>query len=397
MKYNFDEIIERSNTASVKYDLREMFFGAGDVIPMWVADMDFRTPDFVMNAIRERAEHPVLGYSIRPPEYNNALKDWVARHHKWIIDTDWISFSPGIVPALNTTVLAFTKPGDRIIVQPPVYFPFFSAVKKNGRVLSQNPLCLVNGRYEMDYAGFERQCKKGAAMAIVCNPHNPGGIAWRKDELKKLADICLKYNVLIVSDEIHADLVNIGHNHTVLASLSSAIANRTITMMAPSKTFNMAALSTASVIISNGKFRKVYNDLVQNLHIDMGNVFGTVASTAAYTYGDEWLMQLLVYINRNIDFLEAYLAKNIPEIKLIRPEATYMAWLDCSGMNMNDEELKQFMIEKARLGLNQGVQFGIGGNSFMRMNLACPKATLVKALTQLSEAMVKLRVMQPQQ
>ncbi len=350
-----------------------------------------------MDAIRERAEHPVLGYSIRPPEYFNAVKDWVARHHKWIIDTDWISFSPGIVPALNTTVLAFTKPGDRIIVQPPVYFPFFSAVKKNGRVLSQNPLCLVNGRYEMDYAGFERQCKKGAAMAIVCNPHNPGGNAWRKDELKKLADICLKYNVLIVSDEIHADLVNIGHNHTVLASLSSAIANRTITMMAPSKTFNMAALSTASVIISNGKLRKAYNDLVENLHIDMGNVFGTVASTAAYTYGDEWLKQLLVYINGNIDFLEAYLAKNIPEIKLIRPEATYMAWLDCSGLNMNDDELKQFMIEKARLGLNQGVQFGIGGNSFMRMNLACPKATLVKALTQLSEAIVKLRVMQPQQ
>lgn len=397
MKYNFDEIIERSNTASVKYDLREIFFGAGDVIPMWVADMDFRTPEFIMDAIRERAEHPVLGYSIRPPEYFNAVKDWVARHHKWIIDTDWISFSPGIVPALNTTVLAFTKPGDRIIVQPPVYFPFFSAVKKNGRVLSQNPLCLVNGRYEMDYAGFERQCKKGAAMAIVCNPHNPGGNAWRKDELKKLADICLKYNVLIVSDEIHADLVNIGHNHTVLASLSSAIANRTITMMAPSKTFNMAALSTASVIISNGKLRKAYNDLVENLHIDMGNVFGTVASTAAYTYGDEWLKQLLVYINGNIDFLEAYLAKNIPEIKLIRPEATYMAWLDCSGLNMNDDELKQFMIEKARLGLNQGVQFGIGGNSFMRMNLACPKATLVKALTQLSEAIVKLRVMQPQQ
>lgn len=397
MKYNFDEIIERSNTASVKYDLRKMFFGEDEVIPMWVADMDFRTPPFVMDAIRERVEHPVLGYSIRPPEYYNSIKGWLKRHHDWTVKNEWISFSPGIVPALNTVVLAFTKPGDRIIVQPPVYFPFFGAVKKNGRILSQNPLCMVNGRYEMDFIGFEKLCRKGASMVLICNPHNPGGNAWRPDELRKLANICLKYNVLMVSDEIHADLVNVGYKHTVLASLSAAIAKRTITMMAPSKTFNMAALSTASVIISNSKLRKTYNELVQNLHIDMGNVFGTVASTAAYTHGDEWLSQLIIYIDENINILEKHLEKHLPEIKLIRPEATYMAWLDCSGLNMDDEELKHFMISRAHLGLNPGVQFGIGGSSYMRMNLACPRATLTKALAQLSEAIKKARVMQPQQ
>lgn len=396
MKYNFDEIIERSNTSSVKYDLREMFFGKEEVIPMWVADMDFKTPAFIMDAIKQRAEHPVLGYSIRPPEYYDAIRGWIARHHQWNIKNEWISFSPGIVPALNTVVLAFTKPGDRIIVQPPVYFPFFGAVKKNGRVLSQNPLCMVNGRYEMDFIGFEKQCRKGVSMVLVCNPHNPGGNAWRRDELKKLADICLKYNVLMVSDEIHADLVNVGYKHTVLASLSPAIAKRTITMMAPSKTFNMAALSTASVIISNSKLRKTYNELVQNLHIDMGNVFGTVASTAAFTQGDEWLSQLIKYIDGNIQFLAKYLEEHIPEIKPIRPEATYMAWLDCSGLNMEDKELKHFMIKQAHLGLNPGVQFGIGGNSFMRMNLACPMDTLIKALTQLRDAVKSVRVMQPQ-
>lgn len=397
MKFNFDEIIERSNTASVKYDLRKVFFGKDEVIPMWVADMDFRTPAFIMDAIMDRADHPVLGYSIRPTEYYNAIKDWIARHHQWTINNEWISFSPGIVPALNTVVLAFTKPGDRIIVQPPVYFPFFGAVKNNGRKLIQNPLCMVNGRYEMDYIGFEKLCRKGATMVLICNPHNPGGNAWRPDELEKLAEICLKYNVLMVSDEIHADLVNVGFKHTVLASLSPAIARYTITMMAPSKTFNMAALSTASVIISNSKLRKTYNNLVQNLHIDMGNVFGTVASIAAYTHGNEWLRQLILYIDGNIKYLEKYLKENIPEIKPIRPEATYMAWLDCSGLNMDDEELKQFMISQAHLGLNPGVQFGIGGNSYMRMNLACPRATLERALNQLSGAVQQIRIMQPQQ
>ncbi len=391
MKYNFDEIIERSNTASVKYDLRKMFFGTEEVIPMWVADMDFETPPFVMNAIKERAKHPILGYSIRPPEYYEAIVNWVMRRHDWNIKPEWICFSPGIVPALNLAVMAYTKPGDRIIVQPPVYFPFFSAVSSNKRVLSYNQLQMVNGRYQMDYAGLEKLCKKGAAMIIISNPHNPGGNAWRADELKCMSDICLKYDVLMVSDEIHADLVNVGFKHTVLSSLGDAIARKTITMISASKTFNLAALSTASVIISDKKLRVSFNNVVQKLHVDMGNVFGTTAAMAAYNEGDEWLEQLLKYINDNINFLGETLKREIPEIKMIHPEATYMAWLDCSALNLNDKDLSDFFIKEAGLGLNAGIQFGKGGSLYMRINLACPRSLLVQALEQLKTAIEKHR------
>ncbi len=386
MKYNFDEIIDRSNTASVKYDLRKMIFGTEQVIPMWVADMDFRTPPFILEAIKKRAEHPVLGYSVRPDSYYESIQSWLLRHHDWSIEKDWICFSPGIVAALNMAVLAFTKPADCIIIQPPVYFPFYGAVKDNGRKLLLNSLKIVNGRYEMDLQDFEQLCKKGAKMVLISNPHNPGGNAWTKDELKALADICIKYDVLMVSDEIHCDLVNMGYRHTILASLSKKIASKTITMMAPSKTFNIAALSTSSVIISNTKLRLKYNELVQGLHIDMGNVFGAVASIAAYEQGDEWLSQLLVYINSNIDFLEKFLREKVPQIKMMRPEATYMAWLDCSGLGMDHQELNEFMINKAGIGLNPGIQFGKEGAYFMRINLACPLSTLKASLSQLEKA-----------
>lgn len=386
--YNFDEVIDRANTSCVKYDLRKLFFGSDEVIPMWVADMDFKTPDFILEAIRKRTEHPVLGYSIRPHEYYEALMSWLIRHHNWEVQKDWICFAPGIVPALNFTVLALTKPSDSVIVQPPVYFPFFGAVKDNNRVLCHNQLKLVNGRYQIDYADLEKHCKKGnTSMIIISNPQNPGGNAWTKEELLELARICLKYDVLMVSDEIHSDLVNIGYHHTVLASLGKKIADKTITMTAPSKTFNLAALSTASVIISNNRLRKAYNKLVQSLHVDLGNVFGTIASIAAYTQGDEWLKQLLQYIDGNLNYLEGFLKNNIPQIKMIRPEATYMAWLDCSALNMSDKELTRFFTQKAKLGLNPGAQFGRGGEGFMRINLACPMPILVQALDNLKRAL----------
>lgn len=386
MKYDFDEIIDRKNTASVKYDLRKMFFGTEEVIPMWVADMDFKTPPFILEAIKKRAEHPVLGYSVRPDSYYSSIQSWLSRRHSWNIKREWICFSPGIVPALNMVVLAYTNPGDKIIVQPPVYFPFFGAITGNKRKLLYNPLKMNNGRYRMDFQNLEQQCKKGASMILISNPHNPGGNAWTSDELKELARICLKYNVLMVSDEIHCDLVNIGYKHCILASLGRDVATRTITMMAPSKTFNLAALSTASVIISNAKLRKRYNDYIQGLHIDMGNVFGTIASIAAYEQGDVWLDQLLKYINQNINFLQSYLEQNIPEIKMIRPEATYMVWLDCSKLSTDPKVLNEFMIRKAGLGLNPGIQFGTGGELYMRINIACPLATLKKAVSQLKKA-----------
>lgn len=391
VKYNFDEVIERSNTASVKYDLRKLFFGSNDVIPMWVADMDFRTPDFVIDAIRQRIEHPVLGYSIRPAEYYESIINWVKRRHDWEIRKDWICFSPGIVPAINMAVMAYTKPGDKIILQPPVYFPFFSAVKNNDRIICYNPLKLIDGRLEMDFANLEKQCRSGASVIVISNPHNPGGNAWRADELFKLADICLRNNVLMISDEIHADLVNKGYKHTVLASLSKSVAQNTVTMIAPSKTFNLAGMSTASLVIPNIKLRNRFKEVIEKLHIDLGNIFGTVASTAAYSKGDEWLDQILEYIDGNIKLLDDFLKQEIPQIKMIKPEATYMAWLDCREMKMNDKDLNKFFITQAGLGLSPGAQFGMGGKGFMRINLACPRQTLEKALNQLSGA-VKARV-----
>ncbi|MFH1120125.1 MAG: PatB family C-S lyase [Bacteroidota bacterium] len=386
MKYNFDEIIDRSNTACVKYDLRQFFFGNDRVIPMWVADMDFRTPDFIMEAIRQRAGHEILGYSIRPETYFTSLIGWLKRRHNWEIRKEWVAFSPGVVPALNMAVLAFSKRRDKIIIQPPVYFPFFDAVKKHGRKLVYNQLVMDNGRYRMDFESLEQSCREGAKMLIISNPQNPGGNAWTAGELKTMADICLKYNVLIVSDEIHCDLVNRGFKHTVLASLSPEIARKTIAMVAPSKTFNIAGMATASVIISNPELMKKYRKVLDALHIELGNVFGNVASEAAYSSGDDWLEQLLDYIDGNIQTLLEFAENHLPKVKVIRPEATYMAWLDFSATGMYDKELKKFMIEKAGLGLNEGTQFGPGGSGFMRLNLACPRTTLLQALEQLKKA-----------
>lgn len=386
MEYNFDEIIERINTASVKYDLRGMIFGKEDVLPMWVADMDFRTPDFVMEAIRQRAEHEILGYSIRTEDYFDALMGWLKRRHNWEIKKEWIAFSPGIVPAVNMAVLAFTRQRDKIIVQPPVYFPFFGAVKDHKRKLVYNPLIMKDGRYQMDFENLEQLCREGARMLIISNPHNPAGNAWTPDELHRMAHICLKYNVLMISDEIHSDLVNRGFRHTVLASLSPEIAAQTVTMVAPSKTFNLAGLSTASVIIEAPVLFSKFSKTLEALHIGMGNVFGNVAAQAAYSKGDEWLGQLLDYIDGNIQYLMQFAEARLPQLKVIQPEATYMAWIDFSGLGLDDEALNQFVIQAAGLGLNQGIQFGPGGVGFMRMNLACPRSLVQKGLEQLEEA-----------
>ncbi len=386
MKYNFDEIIERSNTASVKYDLRGVIFGKEDVLPMWVADMDFRTPDFVMDAISKRAEHEILGYSIRTEDYFNALMGWLKRRHNWEIKKEWIAFSPGIVPAVNMAVLAYTRQRDKIIVQPPVYFPFFGAVKDHKRKLVYNPLIMKDGRYQMDFENLEHLCQEGARMLIISNPHNPAGNAWTAEELRRMAHICLKYNVLIISDEIHSDLVNRGFGHTVLATLSPEIAAQTVTMVAPSKTFNLAGLSTASVIIENPVLFAKFSKTLNALHIGMGNVFGNVAAQAAYSKGDEWLDQLLDYIDGNIQYLMQFAEARLPRIKVIRPEATYMAWIDFSGLGLDDEALNQFIIQDAGLGLNQGIQFGPGGEGYMRMNLACPRSLVQKGLEGLEKA-----------
>jgi cystathionine beta-lyase len=391
MIWNFDEPVAREGTNCIKYDLREDTFGEKDVIPMWVADMDFKTPDFIMSALRKRLDHEICGYSYRPPEYFTSIINWINLRHNWPIEKDWICFSPGIVPALNLCTLAYTQPGDKIIVQPPVYFPFFSAVEAHGRKLVYNKLKEADGKWEMDFESLLESIDEKTKMIIISNPHNPVGRVWSPEELLSLADICLARNILVLSDEIHSDLVLPGYKHTPFALLSEKIAAITITFIAPSKTFNLAGLSTSSVIISNPDLRKSFTRIVDNLHIGNGNIFGTVASISAYTHGHQWLDSLLDYIDHNIDFVGDYCNKMIPEIVPVMPEATYMIWLDCRKFGMSGKELQSFFIKSAGIGMNEGSTFGPGGEGFMRMNVATTHQTVMKALEQIEKAVSGIR------
>jgi len=389
--WNFDEPAGREGTDCIKYDRRQETFGVKDLIPMWVADMDFNSPDFVVESLRKRLEHEIYGYSFRPEEYFTSMINWIKSRHNWTIKKEWISFCPGIVPALNFCTLAYTQPGDSIIVQPPVYFPFFSAAESHGRNLIYNRLIESEGKWVMDYnsliAGIDTKTK----MIIISNPHNPVGRVWTPEELNNLADICLKNNILIISDEIHCDLALPGFTHTPMASISEDIASNTITLIAPSKTFNLAGLSTSSVIITNPVLRKAFNRIVDNLHVGNGNIFGTIASISAYTYGHKWVDALLDYIDHNIEFVIDYCGKMIPEIIPVQPEATYMIWLDCRKFGMTGKELQNFFVDKAGVGMNEGSTFGPGGEGYMRMNIGTTHNTVMKALEQIEKAVASIR------
>lgn len=391
MIWNFDEAVEREGTFCVKYDLRKEVFGNQDVIPMWVADMDFKTPDFIIDSLHKRLEHEICGYSFRPAEYFSTISEWLEKRQGWKIDKDWICFSPGIVPALNFCTLAFTKPGESIIVQPPVYFPFFSAIEAHGRKLIFNNLKEADQKYRMDFESLLKAITPDTRMIMISSPHNPVGRVWTREELQPLADICLKNNILIVSDEIHSDLVMPGYKHIPIASLSEEIASRTITLVAPSKTFNLAGLATSSVIISNPELRKSFNSIVDSLHVGNGNLFGTIASVSAYRNGQEWLDQLINYISGNISLVEDFCLERIPEIIPVTTEATYMVWLDCRKLGMNGKDLNSFFVNKAGTGMNEGSTFGTGGEGFMRMNVATTSKTLQRALEQIEKAVSDLR------
>jgi cystathionine beta-lyase len=389
--WNFDEPVAREGTNCIKYDLREETFGIKDVIPMWVADMDFKCPEFVTDSLRKRLEHEIFGYSYRPAEYYHSIIDWLRERHSWDIQRDWITFCPGVVPALNFCTLAFTEPGDNIIVQPPVYFPFFSAASSHGRNLIYNTLTESEGKWSMDFTSLVAAIDSRTKMIFISNPHNPVGRVWTSEELNSLAEICLDNNILMISDEIHCDLVLPGYKHIPLASVSERIASRTVTLIAPSKTFNLAGLSTSSVIISDPALRKSFNRVLDNLHVGNGNIFGTIASVAAYTHGHEWLDELLPYIDSNAEFVKDYCAKMIPEILPVQPEATYMIWLDCRKFGMTGKELQNFFITRAQVGMNEGSAFGPGGEGFMRMNLGTTHSVVVKAMEQIEQAVSIIR------
>jgi len=389
--WNFDEPADREGTDCIKYDRREETFGEKNVIPMWVADMDFKTPDFIVEALRKRLGHELYGYTFRSREYYSSIINWVRTRHNWTLEREWISFCPGIVPALNFCTLAFTQPGDGVIVQPPVYFPFFSAVEAHGRKLIYNRLTESESKWSMDFTSLVNGIDADTKMIIISNPHNPVGRVWNPEELYNLADICLKNNILMISDEIHCDLVLPGYNHTPLATLSDEIAQKTITLIAPSKTFNLAGLSTSSVIIPNPDLKKTFSRVVDNLHIGGGNIFGTVASVAAYTHGHEWLDALVEYVDNNIEYVKDYCAKMIPEIIPVQPEATYMIWLDCRKFGMSGKELQNFFVHKAGIGMNEGSLFGMGGEGFMRMNLGTTHSIVIKAMEQIEKAVSLIR------
>ena len=384
MKYDFDKIINRADTNCVKYDLRQQVFGNPDVLPMWVADMDFETPDFVRKSVIKRAEHPVYGYHFKDEAYYQSIMGWIKRRHHWDVKQEWLSFVPGVVCGFNMAVMAFTEPGDEVIIQSPVYPPFHSAVSGHGRKLVYNTLINRADGYGINFDQLVEQVKT-AKMLILCNPHNPVGRSWRRDELELLGEICLKNNVLVVSDEIHCDLVLPGYKHTPFATLGHQYALNSITFHAASKTFNLAGLATSTAIIPNPEIRKRFNNYVHSMEAELGNIFGKVATETAMNQGDEWLEQLLDYVQGNIDYVSDFLTKNLPKVHFHKPQATYMMWLDFNEYGLSEEELWQTMTQKALLGFNRGKDFGEEGSGFFRINLACPHATVEEAMRRLQE------------
>ncbi len=384
--WNFDEVIDRQGSDSIKYDKRDEVFGRKDVIPMWVADMDFKSPPFVIEAISRKLNQEILGYSFRPDGYFTSIVNWLKKRHQWDVRAEWIEFSPGIVPALNMCTLAYTNPGDEIIIQPPVYTPFFRAARDHGRRLVYNCLKETESGWIMDIDDLASKITPSTRMVILSNPHNPVGRAWHREELEAVVDLCRGKEIVIISDEIHSDLILQGNRHVPLASLSEEAAAMTVTCIAPSKTFNLAGLSTSSLIISDESLHNKFWTTIENLHMHLGNIFGNVASEAAYTYGEEWLEELLLYIRGNVDLVVSFCQEYIPSIKPVKPEATYMIWLDCRALGLDGRNLQRFFVEKAGVGLNEGSAFGPGGEGFMRMNLACPRATVLKALEKIKKA-----------
>jgi cystathionine beta-lyase len=385
LDFNFDQIIPREDTDAVKLEWRKQLFGKEDIIPMWVADMDFAVPSFVSGALRKRAEHPIYGYSMLSSGYYESIIGWQQRRFGWKIDKDWIFFSPGVVTALNLLVDTFTEPGEQIIVQPPVYFPFFWVVERNNRTLLNNQLIEENNRYTIDFDDLEQKARGGAKMLILCSPHNPVGRVWTREELDKIGAICLEHGLLIISDEIHGDLAMPGQEHIPLAHLSEELAMNTITCIAPSKTFNLAGLFTSSIIIQNEELREKFKGMQERVHISP-NIFGMVASEAAYTKGDEWLDSLLQYLYQNAQWVQDAFKNQLPIVKVSPLEATYLLWLDFREFCLSDGELGKILVEKAGVGLSPGKIFGPGGGGFQRMNIACPYSTLKESVKNIIQA-----------
>jgi len=388
-KYDFDKIIERRDSGAVKTDALKFLYGREDIMPMWVADMDFETPDFILDALKIRLEHPIFGYTRNSPGYKKSIVEWNKNLHGWDLKNDWIAFIPGVVKGIAMVMNYFTKPGDKVIIQPPVYHPFRITTEKNGRTVVNNQLKLVAGQYQMDFEQLESVIK-GCKLFILSNPHNPGGRVWRKETLAHLAEICYKNNVLVISDEIHSDMALYGNRHTPFATVSDEARRNSITFAAPSKTFNIAGIVSSYAVIPDDKLRHEFYSWLEANELSDPSIFSAIAAEAAFTYGYEWMKQMLAYIEKNVNYVADFIDENIPTIKVIKPEASFLVWLDCRELDLNHEQLVSLFVNDARLALNDGEMFGPGGEGFMRMNIGTPMSNIKLALGQLKEAVDKL-------
>ena len=385
MNYNFDEIINRNGTDSVKWDAVESRWGRNDLIPMWVADMDFRTAPFVIEALRKRLEHEVLGYTFACKEWSESIVNWVKERHGWTIREEMLTFTSGIVRGLAFVIQCFTQKGDKVMVMPPVYHPFFLVTQKNEREVVYSPLVLKDGQYHIDFDRFRRDVQ-GCKLLILSNPHNPGGRVWTKEELSQIADICDESGTLVISDEIHADLTLPPYKHPTFALISEKARMNSLVFMSPSKAFNMPGLASSYAIIENDELRHRFQKYMEASEFSEGHLFAYLSVAAAYSHGTEWLDQVVGYIKGNVDFTETYLKEYIPAIKMIRPQASYLIFLDCRALGLNQDQLNRLFVEDAHLALNDGTTFGKEGEGFMRLNIACPRAVLEQALKQLEQA-----------
>jgi cystathionine beta-lyase len=385
--YNFDAIIDRRNTNCLKVDLLNERFGNANLIPLWVADMDFRTPGFIVNAIKKRCEHEIFGYTFASDAYYKSIVEWLYYKHRWTVKKEWLSYIPGIVKGIAFVLDCFTRPGDKVIIQPPVYHPFRLVPEMQGRQVVDNPLKQVNGLYQMDFEHLESLIDKQCKVLILCSPHNPGGVVWGKETLVRLAEICARHRILVISDEIHAEMVYPHCSmHHPFPTVSETAASCSLTFMAPSKTFNIAGIVTSYAVVPDPQIRHTFFAFLKARELDEGTIFSYEATTAAYTHGAQWLQQMCMYVTGNVQFVTDYLEKEIPAIKVYQPQASFLVWLDCRALGLTREKLVSLFRDKAGLALNDGEMFGPGGEGYMRMNVGCPRAVLKQALNNLRMA-----------
>ena len=386
-QYDFDKIIDRRGSGSIKVDAVEKVFGKAGLMPMWVADMDFETPDFIVDALKERMEHPIFGYTAEPEDFRPAIMDWVYEHHGWKIESSWISYIPGIVKGIAMAVNALLEKDDKIIIQPPVYHPFRLVTQKNGHEVVFNPLReMPDGSYEMDFDNLAAVCDDKCKMLILSNPHNPAGIVWPRETLEKLADFCHEKGLIVISDEIHCDMALFGNKHIPFASVSEKAASCSITFGAPSKTFNIAGIVCSYAVVPNEVLRKNFYSWIEANEFGSAPLFSPIATIAAFRKGEDWRKQMLAYLESNIELVESFCKERIPQIKPLRPQASFLIWLDCRDLGLDHDSLISLFIERAGLALNDGEMFSPGGQGFMRLNIGCPRETVKAALLKLEQA-----------